>query len=117
MSNEINHLFLTRGVPGTHETNLLYECLINLKKKSFKKFYIPRFDKSSDDRFSKNKWIKVLKKPNIVIFEGWCVGAKPEKNINLKKPKNELEKFEDNKLIWRKKVNNELKLIIKKSFI
>ena len=37
MSNEINHLFLTRGVPGTHETNLLYECLINLKKKIFQK--------------------------------------------------------------------------------
>jgi D-glycerate 3-kinase len=116
MSKKINHLFLTRGVPGTHETKILHTCLKNLKKSSFKKLYIPRFDKSADDRFTKNKWTKVLKKPNIVIFEGWCVGAKPQKNVDLIKPVNELEKLEDKNLIWRTKVNNELKHKYKKIF-
>ena len=109
MSKKIHYLFSTRGVPGTHDTKKLYECLKNLKKNSFKNFCIPKFDKSIDDRYSKNKWIKVLKKPNIVIFEGWCVGAKPQKNDALIKPLNKLEKLEDKSLIWRKKVNNELK--------
>ena len=40
---------------------------------------IPKFDKSLDDRRPKNRWQKIKKKPNIVIFEGWCVGAKPQK--------------------------------------
>ena len=109
MSKKIHYLFSTRGVLGTHDTKKLYECLKNLKKNSFKNFCIPKFDKSIDDRYSKNKWIKVLKKPNIVIFEGWCVGAKPQKNDALIKPLNKLEKLEDKSLIWRKKVNNELK--------
>lgn len=116
MSQKINHLFLTRGVPGTHDTKILKNCLKNLKKNSFRKVLIPKFDKSIDDRILKNKWTKVLKKPDIVIFEGWCVGAKPQKNIDLKKPVNELEKKEDKNLIWRKKVNDELKNDYKKIF-
>ena len=116
MSKKISHLFLTRGVPGTHDSKLLYKCLKNLKKNSFKKTHIPRFDKSIDDRYLKNKWTKVLRKPNVVIFEGWCVGAKPQKITNLVKPVNELEKMEDKNLIWRKKVNKELKNDYKKIF-
>ena len=116
MSKKINQLFLTRGVPGTHDTKILHKCLKNLKRKSFKKFLIPKFDKALDNRRSKNKWIKVSKKPNIVIFEGWCVGAKHQKKRDLIKPVNELEKLEDKNLIWRKKVNNELKNDYKKIF-
>ena len=116
MSKEINHLFLTRGVPGTHDLKLLYKCIKNLKKKNFKNFLIPKFDKSKDDRFEKKKWIKVSNKPNIVIFEGWCVGAKPQNNSDLIKPVNNLEKIEDKNMIWRKKVNNELKNDYKKIF-
>ena len=116
MSTNIHHLFLTRGVPGTHDLKILHECLKKLKKNSFKKFSIPRFDKSADNRCLKNKWIKILKKPNIIIFEGWCVGAKPEKNSDLIKPINQLEKLEDKDLIWRKKVNNELKFNYQKIY-
>ena len=116
MSQKVNHLFLTRGVPGTHDAKHLYRCLNNLKKSSFKKMSIPKFDKSLDNRCPKNKWTKVIKKPNIVIFEGWCVGAEPQKNFDLIKPINKLEKIEDKALIWRKKVNNDLKYNYKKIF-
>ena len=44
-----------------------------------------------------------------MIFEGWCVGARPQLNRQLKKPINSLEKVNDQKLIWRKYVNNQLK--------
>lgn len=59
---------------------------------------------------------KSKKKPDIVIFEGWCVGAKSQNKEDLKKPINFLEKNEDKNLVWRKKVNNELKIKYKKLF-
>ena len=116
MSQKLNQLFLTRGVPGTHDTKILYNCLKNLKKNNFNKILVPKFDKSLDNRSLKNKWFKVSKKPNIIIFEGWCVGAMPQKKIELIKPVNRLEKFEDKNLSWRNKVNNELKNNYKKIF-
>ena len=116
MSKKVSPLFLTRGVPGTHDAKLLYKCLKLLKKKKFKKVLIPRFDKSSDDRLSKNKWQKVKIKPDIVIFEGWCVGVTPQRKKELIVSINSLEKYEDKKKIWRNKVNNELKNAYKRIF-
>ena len=46
MNERISPLFLTRGVPGTHDTRLLYSCLKQLKKIKFSKLKIPKFDKS-----------------------------------------------------------------------
>ncbi len=116
MSKKISSLFLTRGVPGTHDTKMLYNCIKHLKNKNFKKILIPKFDKSTDDRFSKNKWLKIKKKPDIVIFEGWCVGATAQKKKDLIYPINKLEKLIDNKKIWRKRVNLELKKNYKRIF-
>ena len=116
LSNNTHNLFKTRGVPGTHDTKLLKKTFSNLKKKNFKPVLIPVFDKSRDDRAPKRRWKKIYEQPNIIIFEGWCVGAKPQKNEALKKPVNILEKKEDSKLIWRNKVNNELKNEYKKIF-
>ncbi len=116
MSKKINYLFLTRGVPGTHSTALLLKCLIKLKEKNFKKFLIPKFDKSIDDRLSKKFWQNIKKKPDIVIFEGWCVGATPQKNKDLIAPINVLEKEKDKKRTWRYFVNKELKTQYKKIF-
>ena len=116
MSKKINDLFLTRGVPGTHDTKLLYRCIKNLKNDKFKNFMIPKFDKSIDDRLPKNKWLKIKKKPNIVIFEGWCVGVTAQRKKDLTNPINRLEKQKDKKKIWRQKVNFELKKNYKKIF-
>ena len=116
MSLIVSPLFLTRGVPGTHDTKLLLECIKKLKSKNFKQTLLPKFDKSIDDRVSKKKWQKVVKKPDIIIFEGWCVGATPQKNKDLIVPVNALEKEIDKKKIWRKKVNQELKNKYKKIF-
>ena len=116
MSIRISPLFLTRGVPGTHDTRMLYNCLKNLKKIKFKNFSIPKFDKSNDDRRPKKYWQKVKKKADIVIFEGWCVGATPQKNKDLIVPINILEKEKDKKRIWRNYVNKELKTNYKKIF-
>ena len=116
MAKKISELFLTRGVPGTHDTKFLFKCIKNLKNKKFKKMMIPKFDKSIDDRTYKNKWKKVKKKPNIIIFEGWCVGVTSQKKKDLINPINKLEKQKDKKKIWRQKVNSELKNSYSKIF-
>ena len=116
MSRKTSPLFLTRGVPGTHDTALLLKSLTILKNSKFEKILIPRFDKSIDDRVHLKKWQKVLKKPDIVIFEGWCVGVTPQKKKDLLVPINELEKEKDYNKIWRKRVNKELDGKYKKIF-
>ena len=116
MSKKISDLFLTRGVPGTHDTKMLFQCIKNLKTNNFKKMNIPKFDKSIDNRLSKSNWLQVKKKPNIVIFEGWCVGASAQKNKDLISPINKLEKYKDKKKIWRQKVNLKLRKEYKKIF-
>ena len=116
LSVKVHKLFKTRGVPGTHDTKLLKKVFTNLTKKNFRQIYIPRFDKSADDRFPKNKWQKIKKRPHIIIFEGWCVGARPQNYKKLSKPINALEKKNDLDMIWRKKVNQELNVDYKKIF-
>jgi len=108
MSKKVHWLFKTRGVPGTHDTSLIKKIFLNLTKKNFKPLTIPLFDKSKDDRFNKKKWQKIKKQPEIIIFEGWCVGAKPQKIKYLKRSINILEKKYDTNLIWRSRVNYEL---------
>jgi len=116
MAKKISPLFLTRGVPGTHDAKMLFNCIKNLKKNRFKKVTVPKFDKSKDDRSPKSKWLAVKKKPNIVIFEGWCVGVTSQKEKDLVIPINKLEKQKDEKRIWRQTVNKELKNKYKKIF-
>ena len=116
MSEDIHPLFLTRGVPGTHDVNLIEKTLSKLKKQKFKTVLIPKFDKSADDRFIKSKWTKISKAPNIIIFEGWCVGAIKQNEKILKKPINLIERKYDKSLKWRKTVNNHLKNNYKKLF-
>ena len=116
MAKKISPLFLTRGVPGTHDAKMLFNCIKNLKKNRFKKVTVPKFDKSKDDRSPKSKWLEVKKKPNIVIFEGWCVGVTSQKEKDLVIPINKLEKQKDEKRIWRQTVNKELKNKYKKIF-
>ena len=92
MSELIHPLFLTRGVPGTHDSKMLYNAIKKLKKKKFNKMKIPKFDKSRDDRTKKNIWQTIKSKPDLIIFEGWCVGAKSQQKKDLIKPVNTLEK-------------------------
>jgi len=116
MSEKIHPLFRTRGVPGTHDVNLINKFFVSIKRKKFKKIKLPKFQKASDDRMKKKNWFNIKKKPEIVILEGWCVGAKPQTNSLIKKPVNILEKYEDKDLKWRRYVNEKLKKEYKKIF-
>jgi len=116
ISSTIHPLLKTRGVPGTHDINLVGKFFNLVKKRNFKKFKLPKFDKSIDDRLKRKYWTNINERPEIVILEGWCVGAKPQINSLIKKPINSLEKYEDENLTWRKYSNNKLKNEYKKLF-
>ena len=116
MSKKIHPLFSTRGVPGTHDVRLLNQIIKKLTKKKFRTVLIPKFDKSKDDRLNKSKWQKIKVKPDIIIFEGWCVGTTHQNNIELKKPLNFIEKKYDKNSKWRKMVNNFIKKRYKNLF-
>tara|TARA_B100000965_G_scaffold324362_1_gene286297 strand:- start:164 stop:1093 length:930 start_codon:yes stop_codon:yes gene_type:complete len=116
LSKKIHPSLMTRGVPGTHDINIMLDFFKKAKSKKFKSLKLPKFNKATDDRYKKKFWYSIKKRPNVIIFEGWCVGARAEKNNTLKKAINSLEKMDDKKLIWRKHVNNQLKLKYKKLY-
>ena len=107
---------MTRGVPGTHDIKIMLDFFRKSKTKKFKSFKLPKFNKAIDDRCKKNQWYTIKKRPDVVIFEGWCVGARAEKNSTIKKSINSLEKANDAQLIWRNYVNKQLKTKYKKLY-
>ena len=116
LSKKIHPMLMTRGVPGTHDIDMILSFFKKTKIKNFKRLKLPNFNKAIDDRFNKKKWYDLKNKPDVIIFEGWCVGAKSEKNITLKKTVNSMEKIKDKKQIWRKYVNQQLKTKYKKLY-
>ena len=109
LSKKVHPMLLTRGVPGTHDINMMLDFFKKSKAKKFKNMKLPNFNKAIDDRFPKNKWNTINKRPDVIIFEGWCVGARAETNKTLTKAINSMEKANDHKLVWRKYVNQQLK--------
>ncbi len=116
LSKRVHPMLLTRGVPGTHDIDMMLNFFKKSKSKKFKRLKLPIFNKAIDDRLGKKHWYDLKKKPDVIIFEGWCVGAKSEKNNTLKKTINSMEKTKDQKQIWRKYVNDQLKSKYKKLY-
>ena len=104
LSKNIHPLFLTRGVPGTHDLELMNKKIKQILNKEFP-IYLPIFDKVSDSR--KRIYKKILK-ADVVIFEGWCAGARPVDQNYLQKNFNNLEKHKDKNFIWRNSYNRYL---------
>ncbi len=116
LSKKVHPLLMVRGVPGTHDINVMLDFFKRTKEKKFKSIKVPRFNKATDDRYNKKLWYSVKRRPDVIIFEGWCVGAKAEQNYTLKIPINPLEKLKDQKIIWRRFVNKQLKSKYKKLY-
>ena len=116
LSKNKHPLLMTRGVPGTHDIELILNFFKKVKSKNFKYIEVPKFNKAIDDRCKKSLWHKLKSKPDVVIFEGWCVGARAQKASQLKKPINSLEKVYDQKKKWRSHVNKQLKTKYKTLF-
>ena len=106
---KVHPLLATRGVPGTHDIQLGLDTINALKNAQANEMVaIPSFNKAIDDRKPKENWPTIEGPIDIVIFEGWCVGAVPEMHHDLMLPLNKLEKEEDPNMVWRDYVNQQL---------
>ena len=116
LSKNKHSLLMTRGVPGTHDIDIMLNFFKKIKVKKFKILKLPKFNKGVDDRCKQSLWYKIQSKPDVVILEGWCVGARSQNSKKLKKPVNSLEKIHDQNFKWRQYINYQLKTKYKKLF-
>ena len=109
LAKHIHPLFKTRGVPGTHDLHLGQDVIhALLRAQSGESVKIPAFDKAQDDRKPQAQWPIVQGPVDVIILEGWCVGATPMLQESLQNPINQLEADEDTQQIWRAAMNEEL---------
>lgn len=110
LADEVHPLLKTRGVPGTHDIKLALHAISALKAlKVGEHVRVPRFDKASDDRKPESEWEPISGKVDVILFEGWCVAARPEDDVLLDDPINTLEAEHDPLGLWRHWVNEQLK--------
>jgi len=104
LARTVHPLLITRGVPGTHDLEL---CIRTLDDVTRSPTPMPKFDKGLDDRVERSAW-PMAGLAEVVIIEGWCLGARPQPAADLVAPINELERDEDADGGWRTYVNEAL---------
>lgn len=110
LAADIHPLLATRGVPGTHDTRLLLACLQRLSALGAGEVIAaPHFDKAMDDRAAESNWPRFSGPLDLIILEGWCVGARPGAEQTITEPINSLERDEDPDGNWRRYVNQQIR--------
>ena len=102
----VHPLFATRGPPGTHDVALGLTTLDALARGE--PAPLPRFDKALDAPVPRNDWPKAPRGCQLLLLEGWCLGARPESEAALTAPVNPLEAEEDVQGHWRRHANTAL---------
>lgn len=109
LAKMIHPLLETRGVPGTHDVALGLQLLTGLRAlESGQTMDLPVFDKAIDDRTAEEDFRQITGPVDLVLFEGWCVGALAQRAEALPIAVNSLERLEDPELVWRNYVNQQL---------
>ena len=106
LSVKVHPLLKTRGVPGTHDVDLIAKTIKRLSE--YGTVSIPQFDKATDNPKPVTEWPIVNTPVDIIIFEGWCWGIKPQTPSKLSSPINQLEHEQDTLGNWRHFVNQQL---------
>jgi D-glycerate 3-kinase len=107
LAQTVHPLLKTRGVPGTHDMALLRQTLAHLlDAQHCAEVAIPRFDKAADDRRAKCDRDSITTPVELVLLEGWCLGALPQSPEALSRPVNALERNEDTDGRWRSYSND-----------
>ena len=104
LARSVHPLCATRGVPGTHDVKLLERAIDDLITGAGR-VTIPSFDKAIDDRGEPHT---LSQSCDIVLLEGWCIGAVPQDGKALAEPANALEREEDIGGRWRGWANGHL---------
>jgi D-glycerate 3-kinase len=106
LAGQVHPLLAVRGPPGTHDVALACGVLDHLGRLGSTP--LPSFDKSTDERRPIPTWRSVAGPLDVVIFEGWCVGARPQADPDLAEAVNALEALGDPDGVWRRYVNRQL---------
>jgi len=107
LAERVHPLLVTRGVPGTHDADMIEGVLDALM--SARSCTVPRFNKAIDDRCEEQDWQTLDKPVDVILFEGWCNSSPAQSEQELQQPINELEAIEDAQGIWRQYTNDQLK--------
>ncbi|MDO9477312.1 MAG: hypothetical protein Q8K17_04485 [Pseudohongiella sp.] len=100
LARDVHPLLQTRGVPGTHDLALGLSLLSALKAATSDTIVdIPGFDKARDDRRPVQDWKVHHGTVDVIVIEGWCVGALPASLAG--EPINRLEQEQDADGRWR----------------
>jgi D-glycerate 3-kinase len=111
LANDVHPLLMTRGVPGTHDTVMLAQCLSELRRvRRHEEVSLPRFDKAIDDRDCDSRWPVVSGPIDLIVLEGWCVGSQSQTEADVREPINALERGEDIVGTWRRYANDQLRV-------
>ncbi|CAN8065347.1 unnamed protein product [Agarophyton chilense] len=74
-----NRLMQYRGMPGTHDLELVNTTLDDLRRGQ--DVSIPKYDKTAfngrGDRAPKEQWKHISDSTDVVLVEGWCLGFEP----------------------------------------
>jgi D-glycerate 3-kinase len=106
LADQIHPLFATRGPPGTHDVVLGCDVIDRIRRGET--MQLPRFSKGHDERVPRAQWPVLDGRCDVLLFEGWCVGALPQAEADLIAPANLLEREEDADAIWRRAINTQL---------
>ena len=107
LAARLHPLFATRGPPGTHDVeqfNTTLDALEGADPDS--RTPIPAFDKVADDPFPRFRWPSFQGRPDLILIDGWCLGAATQDWQELKQPVNSLEAGDDPNGAWRGAVND-----------
>ena len=101
LAQTVHPLCATRGVPGTHNVDLLARVLDGLPQVSpDKPLHLPRFSKSHDDILPDAAGTAVSTCPDFILLEGWCVGGRAD--CIKPRPQNSWEETHDPQSVWKK---------------
>ncbi len=109
LAADIHPLLATRGVPGTHDTALAIQTIAALQAATVSSVvHLPRFDKAIDDLLTVEEWPGFEGRADLIIVEGWFLGAEPQLDSELETAVNTLEENEDAEGLWRRYANAQL---------
>lgn len=106
LARRVHPLLATRGPPGTHDLALACATLDALREG--RRVRLPRFDKATDRRLPPSRWPWIAH-ADLVLFEGWCLKTPAQREHDLSRPLNTLERREDPDGVWRDYCNRALR--------
>lgn len=106
LGRSVHPLLAVRGPPGSHDVTALEEMIDRLGRPG--PAFLSRFDKASDTTKPESEWALASGPFEVIILEGWCVGARPQDPAALGTPANRLEESRDPHALWRTYVNDQL---------